>query len=82
MKVGIGPVNLKMKKLHFCSPPCALTVPAAPVTKKPKLVVAIVVDQFRYDYLNRFRSEYTGGFARLLIEGRCSQMLTTSTSRQ
>ena len=35
----------------------------------PKLVVAIVIDQFRYDYLTRFRSEYTGGLKRLLIEG-------------
>jgi hypothetical protein len=38
-------------------------------TKKPKLVVAIVVDQFRYDYLNKFRSSYTGGFARMLDQG-------------
>jgi arylsulfatase A-like enzyme len=39
----------------------------APAT--PKLVVAIVIDQFRYDYLTRFRSEYTGGLKRLLTEG-------------
>jgi len=26
-----------------------------------KLVLAIVIDQFRYDYLTRFRSGYTGG---------------------
>jgi arylsulfatase A-like enzyme len=35
----------------------------------PKLVVAIVVDQFRYDYLTRFRSEYTGGLKRMLEDG-------------
>ena len=35
----------------------------------PKLVVAIVIDQFRYDYLTRFRSEYTGGLKRMLSEG-------------
>jgi predicted AlkP superfamily pyrophosphatase or phosphodiesterase len=35
----------------------------------PKLVVAIVIDQFRYDYLTRFRSEYTGGLKRMLNEG-------------
>jgi len=35
----------------------------------PKLVLAIVVDQFRYDYLTRFRGEYRGGFKRLLTEG-------------
>ena len=38
-------------------------------TKKPKLVVAITVDQFRYDYLNKFRALYTGGFARMLDQG-------------
>ena len=40
---------------------------AAP--KKPKLVVAITIDQFRYDYLTRFRTEYTAGFDRLLTKG-------------
>src|SRR3954469_18031014 len=37
--------------------------------KKPKLVVAIVIDQFRYDYLARFRAEYSAGFNRLLSKG-------------
>lgn len=36
---------------------------------KCKLVLAITVDQFRYDYLTRFRSEYTGGIARMLTQG-------------
>src|ERR1035438_6643943 len=40
---------------------------AAP--KKPKLVVAIVIDQFRYDYLTRYRSDYHGGFDLLLTKG-------------
>lgn len=37
--------------------------------KKPRLVLAMVVDQFRYDYLLRFRAEYHGGIARLLSGG-------------
>jgi predicted AlkP superfamily pyrophosphatase or phosphodiesterase len=37
--------------------------------RQPKLVLAIVVDQFRYDYLTKYRSEYTGGLKRLLEEG-------------
>jgi len=37
--------------------------------KQPKLVLVIVVDQFRYDYLLRFREDYTGGIARLLNSG-------------
>ncbi len=37
---------------------------------RPKLVVGIVVDQMRYDYLYRYWSKYgTGGFRRLLGEG-------------
>jgi predicted AlkP superfamily pyrophosphatase or phosphodiesterase len=36
---------------------------------KPKLVVAIIIDQFRYDYLLRFRQEYNSGLARLLDRG-------------
>ncbi len=44
-------------------------VPCFAVPKKPKLVVAVVVDQFRYDYLIRFRADYHGGLARLLNQG-------------
>jgi predicted AlkP superfamily pyrophosphatase or phosphodiesterase len=36
---------------------------------RPKLVVTIVVDQFRYDYLTRFRAEYRGGIARMVKNG-------------
>jgi len=37
--------------------------------QKPKLILAVVVDQFRYDYLTRFRADYHGGFDRLLSHG-------------
>ena len=37
--------------------------------RKPRLVLAIVIDQFRYDYLLRFRSDYHSGLARLLEKG-------------
>jgi len=40
---------------------------AAPPT--PKLVLVVVVDQFRYDYLVRFRGEMHGGLDRLLKQG-------------
>jgi len=37
---------------------------------KPKLVVGIVVDQMRYDYLTRFYDKYgEGGFKRMMNEG-------------
>lgn len=42
--------------------------PAPPV--RPKLVVGLVVDQMRWDYLYRYSERYTtGGFKRLLSEG-------------
>jgi len=45
-------------------------VPAAEQPEpKPKLVVAIVIDQFRYDYLTRFRNDYHGGLDFLLKHG-------------
>ncbi len=44
--------------------------PPRPTTFQPKLVVGIVVDQMRFDYLYRFREKYgEGGFKRLLREG-------------
>jgi predicted AlkP superfamily pyrophosphatase or phosphodiesterase len=38
-------------------------------TSEIRLVLLIAVDQFRYDYLTRFRSDFTGGFKRLLTDG-------------
>ncbi|MBZ5593318.1 MAG: alkaline phosphatase family protein [Acidobacteriia bacterium] len=54
-----------MKKL------LALLLAAASLcaAEKPKLIVAIAVDQFRYEYLLRFRSEYKQGLDRLLTRG-------------
>jgi hypothetical protein len=42
---------------------------AQPATTKPKLVLLVAIDQFRYDYLVRFRDQYTGGLNELLIHG-------------
>jgi len=40
------------------------------IQRKPKLVIGIVVDQMRYDYLKRYFSKYgDGGFKRLLKDG-------------
>ena len=36
-----------------------------PTAPKTKLVVAIVIDQFRYDYMTRFDASYQGGLRRL-----------------
>lgn len=56
-----------MKKLLLCLVAASCLLLAAP--PKPKLVVAIVLDQFRYDYTTRFRGEYRAGFERLLTKG-------------
>lgn len=49
------------------------TTTAAPVSAsipRPKLVVGLVVDQMRWDYLYRYYDRYqTGGFKRMLNEG-------------
>lgn len=42
----------------------------APTADRPALVVVITVDQLTPDYLARWRTQFTGGFARLLRDGR------------
>jgi predicted AlkP superfamily pyrophosphatase or phosphodiesterase len=44
------------------------TAQAAPRTA-PKLVVILVVDQFRADYVARFSAQWTGGLRRMLDDG-------------
>lgn len=42
----------------------------APTSKLPKLVIGIIVDQMRYDYVYRYYDKFgTGGFRRLMDEG-------------
>src|SRR5271169_1713559 len=47
--------------------PSAVTQAKAPA--RPKLVVLLVVDQMRADYVEKFRGQWTGGLKRLLVEG-------------
>ena len=58
-------------QLFFCA--CLLsfsTTSYAQWANKPKLVVGIVVDQMRYDYLYKYWDKYSeGGFKRLIKEG-------------
>ncbi len=48
---------------------CSLAGAPPDAAAKPKLVLAVVIDQFRYDYLVRFRADYHAGLARLLDHG-------------
>ena len=51
-------------------PPPAQRASAAPAGKRPRLVLLIVVDQFRYDYLERFADLFVAnGIKRLMTEG-------------
>jgi len=43
--------------------------PPPPPPPRPKLVVVITVDQLRPDYLARWKSQLTGGFATLALDG-------------
>ncbi|GAA3564970.1 alkaline phosphatase PafA [Snuella lapsa] len=46
------------------------TKEASLINESPKLIVGIVVDQMRYDYLTRFYNKYgEGGFKRMMKEG-------------
>lgn len=61
-----------MKRLHFLLIAifAAFTGLAQNAVKRPKLVVGIVVDQMRWDYLYRYADRYgSGGFNRLLKDG-------------
>ena len=48
-----------------------IPAPAQQEVKRPKLVVGLVMDQMRWDYLYRYYNRYseTGGFKRMLNEG-------------
>ena len=45
------------------------TTKAGTANPRPKLVVILVVDQMRADYVEHFRQQWTGGLARLVNEG-------------
>ncbi len=73
LKISYHGFNIiRMKKI------CTLAIMACTImcsnthaqTARPKLVVGIVIDQMRWDYLYRYESRYCeGGFKRLLKEG-------------
>ena len=63
-----------MLPLFFVFPQLSRAQAAAPSAKlksssKPKLVVLLVVDQMRGDYVDKFRFQWTGGLKRLVDEG-------------
>src|SRR6185369_15105120 len=63
------PKRFPVLLLGLCAYAGAQQRPPAQQNPQPKLVLAIVVDQFRYDYLTRFRADFTGGLKRMLEQG-------------
>ena len=66
--------GLIMRKLLLLLLATSVLLSASPFAQQPsspaetRLVLLIAVDQFRYDYLTRFRSDYTAGFAQAAHE--------------
>jgi predicted AlkP superfamily pyrophosphatase or phosphodiesterase len=58
---------MHLAKLRLCS--LFLLCFSIQAAQPPKLVVSIVIDQLRYDYLTRFRADYHGGLDYLLTHG-------------
>ncbi|MEX2365228.1 MAG: alkaline phosphatase family protein, partial [Pseudohongiellaceae bacterium] len=55
--------------LLFCTTLPVWAQPLLSTDQPPRLVLAVVVDQLRYDYLTRFESDLDAGLKRLLSEG-------------
>jgi len=53
--------------LILCAASCGLPTPDSP--EPPRLVVLVIVDQMRADFLTRFAERYQAGLARLLADG-------------
>jgi predicted AlkP superfamily pyrophosphatase or phosphodiesterase len=65
------PGNVLLLLLLFrCLPMVAQTAANSPTLARPKLVVGLMVDQMRWDFLYRYYDRYEeGGFKRLIHEG-------------
>ena len=55
--------------LVFGLSPAAANPGASGRRPRPKLVVILVIDQFRYEYLKRFRPQFVAGGFNLLLDG-------------
>ncbi len=64
------PLHLVLSFLLIIAPLSLSAQTKKPAAPKIKLVLGIVIDQFRYDYLTRFADQFgEGGFKRLLTSG-------------
>ncbi len=65
LAMGMGTGTALAPSAGAQSPKTVVTKPAA----RPKLVVMLVVDQMRADYVDKFQGQWTGGLKRLVEEG-------------
>jgi predicted AlkP superfamily pyrophosphatase or phosphodiesterase len=65
----VGSVLLAERTVAQAPPPRAVATKPSPAPAKPKLVVLLVVDQMRADYVDKFLPQWTGGLKRLVEEG-------------
>ena len=71
MKRLILPVFAGLLAIYWLLCPKATKIPVCEAIQRPKLVVGIVIDQMRWDYLYRFNPLFkaNGGFKRMMGEG-------------
>jgi hypothetical protein len=65
----VGSISLVPRTAAQTLRPRATAAKASPAPAKPKLVVLLVVDQMRADYVDKFLGQWTGGLKRLVEEG-------------
>lgn len=68
-RLVLGPILAAALTLCACGGPAPESEPAAGEGPGPRLVLLLVVDQMRTDFLTRFEDLYEGGFRTLLDRG-------------
>ncbi len=64
-----GAILLPLRTAAQAPPPRAAAPKASQALATPKLVILLVVDQMRGDYVDKFLGQWTGGLKRLVEEG-------------
>jgi len=67
--VALSPSAFAQSKTSPVASPAAKQPKRVPTTSRPKLVVLLVVDQMRADYIDKFLPQWSGGLKRLVEEG-------------
>jgi len=71
---------LSVLRSHCCSHSACSPGFGSAYNARPKLVVIIVIDQFRGDYLERYRDQFSGGGFRLFLDHALTSLTATTTT--